>query len=358
MKIFIIGINGFIGRSLSGHILKNRPTWHVIGLDPDDSRISELLSSPRLTFRQGSMASEASWIEEAIQESDIVLPLAAIANPALYVTKPLQVFELDFEANLAIVRLVVQYGKHLLFPSTSEVYGISPDTVFDEETSPLMVGPISKQRWIYSASKQLLDRIIYAYGQSKGLSYTLFRPFNWIGPYLDKVCLKKGGEGRVVVKMLGQILRHLDIEITGSGEQRRSFTDIEDAIRALVLMMESAHGKAQGKIYNVGNPANAFTINELGTCLLNCVAAHPHFKNIPLKSRLVHRDPQEMFGASYQDIQNRVPAIARIQQDLGWTPHVDLKTSLERIVDFHIERLFYGKLSTSSSISKQHIGGG
>jgi nucleoside-diphosphate-sugar epimerase len=51
---------------------------------------------------------------------------------------------------------------------------MSPDSVLDEETSPLVYGPIDKQRWIYAASKQLLDRVIYAYGVAEGLDYTLF----------------------------------------------------------------------------------------------------------------------------------------------------------------------------------------
>ena len=119
------------------------------------------------------------------KKCDVVLPLVAIATPASYTREPLRVFELDFEANLDIVRKCVRYGKRVLFPSTSEVYGMSSDASFDEENSNLVLGPIHKQRWIYSCSKQLLDRVIYAYGQQQGLHFTLFRPFNWIGPKLD-----------------------------------------------------------------------------------------------------------------------------------------------------------------------------
>ncbi|UNM06335.1 MAG: NAD-dependent epimerase/dehydratase family protein [Holosporaceae bacterium] len=74
-----------------------------------------------------------------------------------------------------------QYKKRIIFPSTSEVYGMSSDTPFDEEKSNLVLGPIHKQRWIYSCAKQMLDRVIYAYGIHEKLDYTLFRPFNWLG---------------------------------------------------------------------------------------------------------------------------------------------------------------------------------
>src|SRR5438132_1471144 len=84
-------------------------------------------------------------------------------------------------AVLKLVRYCVKYNKRVIFPSTSEVYGMCQDQYFDEDTSNLVVGPINKQRWIYSVSKQLLDRVIWAYG-AKGLNFTLFRPFNWMGP--------------------------------------------------------------------------------------------------------------------------------------------------------------------------------
>ena len=97
---------------------------------------------------------------------------------------PLRVFELDFEENLKIIRDCVKYNKRIIFPSTSEVYGMCTDKNFDEDSSNPVVGPINKQRWIYSVSKQLLDRVIWAYGDKNGLKFTLFRPFNWMGPRL------------------------------------------------------------------------------------------------------------------------------------------------------------------------------
>ncbi len=131
----------------------------------------------------------------------------AIATPATYVIDPLRVFELDFEANLDIVRKCVRYKKRVLFPSTSEVYGMSTDREFDEETSNFVLGPINKQRWIYACSKQLMDRVIHAYGMKQGLKYTLFRPFNWVGPKLDNILEPKEGSSRVLTQFIGNILR-------------------------------------------------------------------------------------------------------------------------------------------------------
>jgi nucleoside-diphosphate-sugar epimerase len=153
----------------------------------DDHKLEDSLNHPRFHFFKGDMFSHMKWIEDHIQKCDVVLPLVAIANPTLYVKDPLRVFKLDFEANLDVVKLCVKHKKRIIFPSTSEVYGMCPDKEFNEETSNLVLGPIHKQRWIYSCSKQLLDRVIYAHGVHDNLDYTLFRPFNWVGPKLDNI---------------------------------------------------------------------------------------------------------------------------------------------------------------------------
>ncbi len=132
----------------------------------------------------------------------MILPLVAIATPIEYTRNPLRVFELDFEENLKIVRDCVKYGKRIIFPSTSEVYGMCTDANFDEDHSNLVVGPINKQRWIYSVSKQLLDRVIWAYGEKEGLRFTLFRPFNWMGPRLDNLNAARIGSSRAITQLI------------------------------------------------------------------------------------------------------------------------------------------------------------
>src|SRR6202023_1690073 len=153
LKIMILGANGFIGSALTNAILRTRP-WEVYGIDLADNKLGELPKTDRFHFVEGDITINKEWVEYHVKKCDAVVPLVAIANPAQYVTHPLRVFELDFEANIDVVRHCVKYGKRLIFPSTSEIYGMSPDAVLDEESSPLVYGPIHKQRWIYAASKQ------------------------------------------------------------------------------------------------------------------------------------------------------------------------------------------------------------
>ncbi|MGL6188105.1 MAG: bifunctional UDP-4-keto-pentose/UDP-xylose synthase [Holosporales bacterium] len=341
MNLFILGVNGFIGSSLLEACLKKK-NWNVVGIDLQEDKIRPFLSHPRFLFRHGDMCLETQWIEKQIAACDVIMPLAAIADPALYVTDPLRVFHLDFEANLPLVRACVRHKKRLLFPSTSEVYGMSTDTPFKEDTSPLTVGPISKQRWIYSASKQLLDRVIFAHGEKDGLDYTIFRPFNWIGFRQDSIDLVDGGRGRVIVQMLGNIIRGKNIQIVDGGSQRRCFTDIEDAVEALLLMLENPE-KTCGQIFNVGNPDNDSSIADLGKKLLSIVQEHPLCPPKALTVQLENVSSLEHFGKAYQDIQARVPSISKITEALNWQPRICLEDSLKGIVDAHLNRLFPAK---------------
>lgn len=180
-RVLILGVNGFIGNHLTERLLRD-DRYDIYGLDIGSDAISRFLDNPRFHFVEGDISIHSEWIEYHIKKCDVVLPLVAIATPIEYTRNPLRVFELDFEENLKIVRDCVKYNKRIIFPSTSEVYGMCDDKEFDEDHSRLIVGPINKQRWIYSVSKQLLDRVIWAYGAKEGLKFTLFRPFNWMGP--------------------------------------------------------------------------------------------------------------------------------------------------------------------------------
>ena len=211
--------------------------WEVYGMDMGSERVADLLPHPRFHFFEGDITINREWVEYHVKKCDVVLPLVAIATPATYVKDPLAVFELDFEANLPIVRACVRYHKRVLFPSTSEVYGMSTDAQFHPYESNLILGPIAKPRWIYSCSKQLLDRVIAAYGQQHGLDYTLFRPFNWIGAGLDSLHTPKEGSSRVVTQFLGHIARGEPIKLVDGGRQRRSFTDVTDGIAALMRII-------------------------------------------------------------------------------------------------------------------------
>src|SRR4030095_4980219 len=261
MKVLILGVNGFIGHHLTARILAETD-WKVYGMDLSAERLEDAVRHPRFEFVEGDISINKEWIEYHIKKSDVVLPLVAIATPKAYVERPLEVFELDFEENLRIVRQAVRYGKRIVFPSTSEVYGMSDDAEFDEDSTKLVLGPISKERWIYSCSKQLLDRVIWAYGR-QGLRFTLIRPFNWIGPRLDSLETAKEGSSRVVTQFMANLVMGLPIQLVDGGQQRRCFTYVDDGISALMKVLENRNGAADGGIFNIGSPENDCSVREL-----------------------------------------------------------------------------------------------
>jgi len=331
-KILILGVNGFIGHHLSKRIIETTD-WNVHGMDMQSERVSDLLDHPRFHFFEGDITINKEWIEYNVKKCDVVLPLVAIATPAMYVRDPLRVFELDFEANLPIVRSCVKWGKRIVFPSTSEVYGMCRDEEFDPYASELVLGPIDKQRWIYSCSKQLMDRVIWAYGSEGRLDFTLFRPFNWIGSGLDNIHTAKEGSSRVITQFFGHIVRGEDIKLVDGGTQKRAFTYIDDGIAALLKIVANKDGVASGQIYNVGNPDNNYSVRELATMMLELAKTYPEYQETARKVSMVETTSAAYYGKGYQDVQNRVPKIDNTCRDLNWVPQVNMADALRGIFD-------------------------
>jgi len=335
MKVLILGVNGFIGHHLTTRILADTD-WKVYGMDLSAERLEDAVRHPRFEFVEGDISINKEWIEYHIKKSDVVLPLVAIATPKAYVDRPLDVFELDFEENLRIVRQAVRYRKRIVFPSTSEVYGMSEDEAFDEDTSKLVLGPIAKERWIYSCSKQLLDRVIWAYGR-QGLALTLIRPFNWIGPRLDSLETAKEGSSRVVTQFIANLAMGLPIQLVDGGRQRRCFTYVDDGIAALMKILENRNGAADGGIFNIGNPANDCSIRELAEILRRLFSEHPKVRGRREVPPIVDVTAKEYYGSGYQDIATRKPSIERARTQLEWTPRIGLREALEKTLDAFIE---------------------
>ena len=332
MNVLILGVNGFIGHHLSQRILKTTD-WNVYGMDMQSNRVKDLIDHERFHFFEGDITINHEWIEYHVKKCDVVLPLVAIATPATYVQNPLAVFELDFEANLPIIRQCVKYKKRVIFPSTSEVYGMSSDAQFHPYESNLVLGPLTKPRWIYSCAKQLMDRVIAAYGQQQGLEYTLFRPFNWIGSGLDSLHTPKEGSSRVVTQFLGHIARGEPIKLVDGGLQRRSFTNISDGVSALMKIIENKDGCASGKIYNIGNPTNDLSVRELAELMLEIAREYPEYSAGAAKVTLLETSSEQYYGKGYQDIQTRVPWIDNTKQELGWAPEVTVRDALRGIFE-------------------------
>ena len=347
-KVLILGINGFIGHHLTQRILETTD-WEVYGMDMASTRLGDMVNHPRMHFFEGDITINKEWIEYNVKKCDVILPLVAIATPATYVREPLRVFELDFEANLPIVRAAAKYKKHLVFPSTSEVYGMSTDAEFDPETSNLVYGPINKPRWIYACSKQLMDRVIHAYAQEQGLNYTLFRPFNWVGSGLDSIFESKEGSSRVVTQFLGQIVRGEPIQLVDGGAQKRAFADVSDGVSALMKIIANAGGVASGRIFNIGNPANIYSVRELAEMMLKMAADYPEYAEGAKQTKIIETSSGQFYGKGYQDVQNRTPKISDTMETLGWAPLVGMEDALRKIFESYRQKVLEARALLETS---------
>ncbi|MCA6952092.1 bifunctional UDP-4-amino-4-deoxy-L-arabinose formyltransferase/UDP-glucuronic acid oxidase ArnA [Pectobacterium polaris] len=334
-RVLILGVNGFIGNHLTERLLRD-DRYEIYGLDISSDAIARFLGDPRFHFVEGDISIHNEWIEYHIKKCDVILPLVAIATPIEYTRNPLRVFELDFEENLKIVRDCVRYNKRIVFPSTSEVYGMCDDKEFDEDTSRLIVGPINKQRWIYSVSKQLLDRVIWAYGAKNGLRFTLFRPFNWMGPRLDTLDAARIGSSRAITQLILNLVEGSPIKLVDGGAQKRCFTDIHDGIEALFRIIENRNGQCDGQIINIGNPHNEASIRELGEMLLTSFNAHPLRDRFPPFAGFIDVESSSYYGKGYQDVEHRTPSIRNAKRLLAWEPTVKMDQTVAETLDYFL----------------------
>ena len=334
-SVLILGVNGFIGSHLSEQLLA--AGYEVYGMDLRATNVEHLLHRDGFHFVEGDISINREWVEYHVRKCDVVLPLVAIATPIEYVRNPLRVFELDFEQNLRIVRDCVKYGRRIIFPSTSEVYGMCADESFDEDRSSLVLGPINKQRWIYSCSKQLLDRVIWAYGAKEELDFTLFRPFNWIGPRLDTLDSARVGSSRAITQLILNLVEGTPIQLVDGGEQKRCFTDVTEGIDCLFRMIDDREGRSSGKIVNIGNPDNEASIRELAEMIVARFDAHPMRHRFPPFAGYRVVESGRYYGKGYQDVQHRRPSIRNAKRILDWTPSISTQESVDRTVDWFID---------------------
>ena len=336
-RVLILGAGGFIGSALTERLLSSG-RFDVHGMDLRSRHLAHLFDDPSFHFTEGDISHEREWIEHHVRECDVVVPLAAIATPMDYARDPLRVFELDFEENLEIVRACVRHGTRVIIPSTSEVYGMCDDEEFVEGESSLVMGPIERQRWIYASSKQLLDRVVWAYGQSAGLRFTIFRPFNWIGPRLDSLDAARRGSARVITRFIANLVDGTPITLIDGGHQRRCFTSVDEGVECLFRILVDERDVCDGQIVNIGNPDNDASIRELAAVLVDRFERHPLRRMFPPFAGYRSLAGEAYYGAGYQDIQHRRPNIAHAHRLVGWKPERGFHECVDQTLSYFLEQ--------------------
>jgi UDP-apiose/xylose synthase len=346
--ITIVGCGGFIGSHLLDRLLSGTAS-RIYGIDLVTTKIARHLDNKKFTFVNVDMHHLAS-IRPYIEQSGTVVLLAALCNPALYNTRTLDVIDVNCTGTLPLVRLCAETGARLVYFSTSEVYGrtaasltygkAEEDILLREDTSPLILGPISAQRWSYACAKQLVERFVVACGRELGLSYTIVRPFNFIGPRMDFLPGIDGeGVPRVLACFLGALMERSPLKLVDGGRNRRCFTYIGDAIDACMKILERAEA-ARNRIFNIGNPANETTIAELADLIVRLWERHspaPGRKTVAVENV----SALDFYGPGYEDSDRRLPDIGHARALLSWEPATGLEAALDLTIPAYIEQ--YGR---------------
>jgi nucleoside-diphosphate-sugar epimerase len=129
------------------------------------------------------------------------------------------------------------------------------------------------------------------------------------------------------------MVRGEPIKLVDGGRQKRAFTYIDDGIDALMKIIDNRGRVSSGKIYNVGNPRNNYSVRELAEMMLKLARDYPEYRDNAKKVKIVNTTAAQYYGKGYQDVQNRVPRIAGTTKDLGWKPRVGMREALRLIFD-------------------------
>ena len=348
MKILSLGAGGFIGSHLTYRLLQE---GHLVtAVDIETDKVTDFLEHPNLTFLQKDIRSPGWDLESMVRDADLVIDLIAYANPGLYLRIPLEVFQLNFTENLKIAEACVRHGKRLIQFSTCEVYGRTAASLtkarvadpedpihatFSEDTSEYILGPVSKHRWIYSCAKQLLERVLHAYGLEQGFNYTIIRPFNFIGPKIDFLLHEKEGIPRVFSFFMDALLNGTQMKLVDGGTHRRCYTYIDDAVECAYRIVENPGGVCDRQIFNIGSPDNEISIKQMAEMMLDIYAAKMRDPAVALPE-IVSVTGEEFYGAGYDDSDRRIPDITKARTLLGWEPKWAMRDILETTMQYYV----------------------
>jgi nucleoside-diphosphate-sugar epimerase len=348
MKVLNLGGAGFIGSHLTARLLQEG--HEVIVVDQNHEKILEWMGHPKLIIIQEDIRRPSWGMEGLVQEADVVIDLIAYANPSLYVKTPLEVFRLNFVENLKIAEACVKYKKRLIQFSTCEVYGKTvagmvnvglkdaDDPVhatFSEDDSDFILGSVRKHRWIYASAKQLLERVLHAYGIEQNFNYTIIRPFNFIGPKIDFLPSMSPGIPRVFSLFMDALLTGAPMKLVDGGNNRRCYTYIDDAIEAIYKIVLNPHGVCDRQIFNIGSPENEISIRELAEMMRDIFDKDFRTRNIPVSDIIIVAS-KEFYGEGYEDSDRRIPDITKAKSLLRWEPQWSLKEMLQTTMAYYV----------------------
>ena len=314
MRYLITGGAGFIGSHLAEALLGAGHQVTAID-DLSTGRMQNLVALASHDDFQlvVETITNTTVMDRLVSECDLIVHLAAAVGVELIVRSPVHTIETNVMGTETVLRTARRYRKKTLIASTSEIYGKLNNVPFKEGDDSL-IGATTHHRWAYATSKALDEFLALAYHKEKGLPVVVFRLFNTIGPR------QRGRYGMVVPRFVRQALLGADITGYGDGQQRRCFCAVRDVVPALMDLAVEA--RAEGRVFNVGKQAE-ITILDLARKVKEMTKSQSSIILVPY---------EQATQEGFEDMRRRVPDIGRINELLGWEPHIPLEESIEDII--------------------------
>jgi len=316
LHYLITGGAGFIGSHLAEWLLDRGD--RVILLDNLSTgsieNIRHLKSCDRMQYHLDNIENR-QLLAELVDDADVIVHLAAAVGVKLIVESPVKTIETNVNGTQLILEAACKKKKLVLTASTSEVYGKNTNVPFREDAD-LVLGPTTKGRWSYAASKALDEFLALSYWKEKKLPVIVARLFNTVGPR------QTGRYGMVLPNFVKSALEHSAITVYGSGKQSRCFCDVRDTVEGLIRLMDSK--RAIGEVVNVGN-TEEITIEDLAYRVKERTCSSSPIEYIPY---------DQAYEPGFEDMMRRVPSVEKLYALTGFCPHTSLNEIIDRVAAF------------------------
>src|SRR3982074_1671562 len=316
MRYLITGGAGFIGSHLAERLVDRGE--HVVVLDNLSTgsmeNIRHLKSSARMEYHLDGIENR-QLVAELVDDADIVVHLAAAVGVKLIVESPVRTIETNVNGTQMILEAACRKRKLVLAASTSEVYGKNTNVPFHEDAD-LVLGPTTKGRWSYAASKALDEFLALSYWKEKKLPVIVARLFNTVGPR------QTGRYGMVLPNFVKSALDNATISVYGNGKQSRCFCDVRDTVEGLIRLMDT--DRSIGEVINVGN-TEEISIEGLAQRVKERTGSSSPIEYVPY---------DQAYEPGFEDMMRRVPCVEKLHALTGFRPHTPLNEIIDRVSAF------------------------
>ncbi len=263
-------------------------------------------------------------LDRLVSECDVIYHLAAAVGVEKIISEPIATIEVNIGGTEVVLKTARRYRKKVLIASTSEIYGKGARFPFSEEDDRLM-GPTTRSRWSYAASKAIDEFLALAYHKEVGLPVVIVRLFNTVGPR------QTGQYGMVLPRFVRWALANEPIRVYGDGQQTRCFCNVRDVVAAVETLAGTP--AAVGQVFNIGSQEEV-SILALAERIKARAGSRSDIQFVPY---------DDAYEAGFEDFRRRVPSLDKIQAAIAWQPTVTLDQTIDEIVAYYREEMKNGR---------------